>query len=100
MLLHKAGAPADRPGGRLSPGEFADVNDYFSLNWIQAAPLFGYLGDRYSRKLLVIVGIILWASFSLASSFMPSYLPYLFVRALLSIGWMDFVLIKPILSLI
>ena len=60
--------------------------DNDNLNFIQAAPLFGYLGDRYSRKLLVIVGIVLWASFSLASSFMPSYMPYLFVRAMLSIG--------------
>ena len=100
MLLHKAGTTADRPSGRLSPGVFVNVKDFFSLNWIQAAPLFGYLGDRYSRKLLVIVGIILWASFSLASSFMPSYLPYLFVRAMLSIGWIDSILINAILSLI
>ena len=88
----------------------------------QAAPLFGYLGDRYNRKFLLVLGMVIllsihylhylhylpymylnylhciytistlylyqviWASFSLVSSFMPSYTPYLFVRALLSIG--------------
>lgn len=54
--------------------------------YLLAAPVFGYLGDRYSRKVLVILGMIIWAAFSFASSFMPSYWYYLVVRAMLSIG--------------
>ena len=26
----------------------------------QGAPLFGFLGDRYSRKILMTVGIAIW----------------------------------------
>jgi len=63
--------------------------------YLLSAPLFGYLGDRYSRKLLITIGIILWASFSLASSFMPSYWYYLVVRALLSVGESGFTVIAP-----
>ena len=54
--------------------------------YLLAAPVFGYLGDRYSRKLLVVLGMVIWAAFSFTSSFMPSYWYYLVVRAMLSIG--------------
>jgi len=33
------------------------------------APVFGYLGDRYNRKLLMIAGLIVWIVTSLGSSF-------------------------------
>ena len=35
------------------------------------APLFGYLGDRYSRKYLMAVGIFFWSLATLLGSFMP-----------------------------
>ena len=38
------------------------------------------------RLSLLVVGMTLWASFSFASSFMPSYWYYLVVRVLLSLG--------------
>merc|ERR1712038_252662 len=50
---------------------------------------------RYSRKYLVVLGMILWASFSFASSFMPSYWYYMVVRALLSVGESSFSVIAP-----
>ena len=43
----------------------------------------------------LVVGMILWASFSFASSFMPSYWYYLVVRALLSVGESSFSVIAP-----
>ena len=39
--------------------------------------------------------MILWASFSFASSFMPSYWYYLVVRAMLSVGESSFSVIAP-----
>ena len=53
------------------------------------------MGDRYSRKLLILLGMVLWASFSIASTFMPSYWYYLFVRAMLSVGESAFTVIAP-----
>lgn len=34
-----------------------------------SAPVFGYLGDRYSRKTTMSFGILLWSGAGLSSSF-------------------------------
>lgn len=33
------------------------------------SPLFGYLGDRYTRKYIITVGILIWSAFTLTGSF-------------------------------
>lgn len=33
------------------------------------APIFGYLGDRYNRKIIMGTGILIWAGTTLATSF-------------------------------
>lgn len=35
------------------------------------APAFGYLGDRYNRKVIMSVGIMFWSLVTLASSYTP-----------------------------
>lgn len=35
------------------------------------APVFGYLGDRYNRKLIMSAGITFWSVVTLASSYTP-----------------------------
>jgi MFS family permease len=35
------------------------------------APCFGYLGDRYNRKWIMLVGISFWSLVTLASSYTP-----------------------------
>ena len=47
------------------------IQTSFIVCYVIAAPIFGYLGDRYSRKWLIIVGIFMWSSSIMASSFMP-----------------------------
>ena len=56
------------------------------MDVLKAAPIFGYLGDRYSRKYLMAIGVVIWASLSLTASFMPSYWYFLVIRALIAIG--------------
>lgn len=36
-----------------------------------SAPVFGYLGDRHSRKVTLSLGILLWSGAGLCSSFIP-----------------------------
>ena len=62
---------------------------------VQAAPLFGFLGDRYSRKYIMVVGVLLWAGCSLTATFMPSFWPFLAVRALIGVGESAFTTIAP-----
>lgn len=44
----------------------------FIIFYMIFAPLCGFLGDRYNRKWIVTVGIVLWIIAVLASSFVPS----------------------------
>eukprot|EP00091_Calanus_sinicus_P014216 TRINITY_DN31646_c0_g1_i1.p2 TRINITY_DN31646_c0_g1~~TRINITY_DN31646_c0_g1_i1.p2 ORF type:complete len:124 (-),score=27.85 TRINITY_DN31646_c0_g1_i1:266-637(-) len=63
--------PGD-PGG-CSTSKEGLIQTAFVVVYMAAAPIFGYLGDRYSRKYLMALGVIIWASLSLTASFMPSY---------------------------
>jgi MFS family permease len=56
-------------------GVLEKVQDYFNINhglagllqtvfivsYMILAPIFGYLGDRYSRKFIMIFGLIVWS---------------------------------------
>lgn len=41
----------------------------FIVSYMLLSPLFGYLGDRWTRKYIVGVGIMVWSAFTLISSF-------------------------------
>ena len=43
----------------------------FIIAYFASAPLFGYLGDRYSRKWLMIAGMVAWGACTMAGTFMP-----------------------------
>ena len=43
----------------------------FICSYMLLAPLFGYLGDRYSRKAIIIFGISFWSFMTFAGSFVP-----------------------------
>ncbi|XP_074153869.1 protein spinster homolog 3 [Sminthopsis crassicaudata] len=58
----------------------------FILGLLLAAPPFGYLGDRYSRKAILSVGIVLWSSCSLGGSFLPGRHAWLFFLARGGVG--------------
>ncbi|XP_072909926.1 protein spinster homolog 1-like [Hemitrygon akajei] len=63
------------------------VKDYFKIDdsftgllqtvptcsYLALAPLFGYLGDRYNRKILMGVGIAIWSTAMLAGSFVTEF---------------------------
>lgn len=42
----------------------------FVLSYMVFAPLFGYLGDRYSRRYIMAFGVFLWSLTTLVGSFM------------------------------
>ncbi|XP_076792499.1 protein spinster homolog 3 isoform X6 [Arvicanthis niloticus] len=67
----------------IIPGVLLDVQEYFHISdshagllqtvfiscLLVSAPVFGYLGDRYSRKAILSIGILLWSGAGLSSSF-------------------------------
>jgi len=42
----------------------------FVISYMLFAPIFGYLGDRYNRKIIMGGGVLVWSLTTLAGSFM------------------------------
>ena len=41
----------------------------FIVSYMLLSPLFGYLGDRLTRKYIIGIGILFWSAFTLIGSF-------------------------------
>ena len=69
----------------LLSGVLSDVKSFYNINnadtgllqtsfivsYMLLSPIFGYLGDRYNRKIIMAVGIFFWSGVTLAGSFVP-----------------------------
>ncbi|KAM6970615.1 protein spinster homolog 3 [Aplochiton taeniatus] len=69
----------------------------FICSFIFLAPVFGYLGDRYNRKFLMIGGLSVWLMTTLASSFVSESYFWVLVllRALVGTGEASYSTIAP-----
>ena len=80
----------------------------FIVSFMVFAPLFGYLGDRYSRKAIMAAGVFLWSVFTLIGSFIggreetrslqwknPDFWSFLACRAMVGIGEASYSTIAP-----
>jgi len=67
----------------------------FIICYFASAPAFGYFGDRYSRKWLVVLGVTAWSACSFISSFMQNYTSFLVMRAAVGFGEAGFTTIAP-----
>ncbi|XP_055626650.1 protein spinster isoform X2 [Toxorhynchites rutilus septentrionalis] len=90
-------------------GVLTDIQSYFSigddeggllqtafvLSYMICAPLFGYLGDRYSRKWIMALGVFLWSTTTLLGSFMHQFGWFITFRALVGIGEASYSTIAP-----
>ena len=67
----------------------------FVICYMLFAPVFGYLGDRYSRKLLLAVGLTFWSLSTLVGSFMHNFWWFLTFRAFVGIGEASYSVVAP-----
>merc|ERR1719461_1458753 len=67
----------------------------FVVCYMMFAPVFGYLGDRYSRKWLLAIGISFWSLSTLIGSFMHNFWLFLMFRALVGIGEASYSVVAP-----
>ncbi|XP_026183648.1 sphingosine-1-phosphate transporter SPNS2 isoform X2 [Mastacembelus armatus] len=69
----------------------------FICSFMVAAPIFGYLGDRFNRKVILSGGIFFWSIVTLSSSFISKENYWLFVlsRGLVGIGESSYSSISP-----
>jgi len=67
----------------------------FVICYMLFAPIFGYLGDRHSRKLLLAIGISFWSVSTLIGSFMQNFWLFLTFRAFVGIGEASYSVVAP-----
>ncbi|HVU36737.1 MAG TPA: MFS transporter [Opitutales bacterium] len=58
----------------------------FMTVYMVGAPIFGHLADRYPRRVLIGIGVILWTLASGASGLAPTFLALLLTRCFIGIG--------------
>ncbi|XP_064900342.1 LOW QUALITY PROTEIN: protein spinster homolog 1-like [Columba livia] len=83
----------------IDDGKSGLIQTVFILSYLLLAPLFGFLGDRCSRKLLICGASALWSAATLASSFVPrqGFWLLLLGRALVGVGEGGFSTVGPAL---
>ncbi|KOX71382.1 Protein spinster [Melipona quadrifasciata] len=81
---------------------FSDVRMISKIDWITVgvlymvfAPIFGYLGDRYNRKVIMSSGVFLWCLTTFVGSYMKTFGWFLLFRALVGIGEASYSTIAP-----
>ncbi|KAM9728091.1 sphingosine-1-phosphate transporter SPNS2 isoform 3-T4 [Menidia menidia] len=81
----------------VSDSEIGLLQTVFICSFMVAAPIFGYLGDRFNRKVILSCGIFFWSIVTLSSSFITKEYYWLFVlsRGLVGIGESSYSSISP-----
>jgi len=69
----------------------------FVCSYMVFAPIFGYLGDRFSRKLVMAVGISIWTVTTFSGSLMEKdqYIGFFVLRGLVGIGEASYSTVAP-----
>jgi MFS transporter, Spinster family, sphingosine-1-phosphate transporter len=79
----------------LSDGQVGRINTIFMLGYFVTSPIFGYLGDRASRKWLIATGIFIWSLGTVLTGFAPSFILFLAYRVLVGVGEASYATISP-----
>ncbi|XP_045536758.1 protein spinster isoform X1 [Papilio machaon] len=67
----------------------------FVIAYMVFAPMFGYLGDRYSRRKIMAAGVALWTMTTFAGSYVTNYYWFAVFRGLVGIGEASYSTIAP-----
>lgn len=73
------------------------LNSSFMIVYTIATPLIGWFGDRYSRRIMLALGVGLWSVATVGTAFSQTYHQMFFWRALLGVGEATYGVIAPAL---
>src|SRR6185369_12712198 len=79
-----------------SDADFGLLSSTFFLFYMIAAPVMGPLANRYSRKLIIVVGALIWSGATLLTAFTHSFQTLLIRHTIVGIGEASFVTIGPV----
>jgi MFS family permease len=77
--------------------EFGFLTTAFFACYMVTAPVFGFLADRYSRKLLVVGGIAVWSGATLLTALTYNFSTLLVRHTIVGIGEASYAAIAPTL---
>lgn len=80
---------------KLTDTALGFLGSAFMLSYLLIAPLFGWLGDRWSRTKLAAGGLVVWSMATALSGFAPGYRTLLAARAAVGIGEASFGTVSP-----
>lgn len=81
----------------LSDTQIGILTSAFFFSYMFAAPLVGWLGDRFPRKNIVVVGITIWSGFTLLTWWVTNYGQLLFRHTMVGVGEASYAAIAPAL---
>lgn len=67
----------------------------FMLGYFLTSPIFGYLAGRISRKILIVVGILVWSVGTVLTGLATSFTTLLCFRALVGVGEASYATLSP-----
>ena len=79
----------------LGYGDSGRLFTAFMLGYFLTSPFFGYLGDRYSRKALIGLGILVWSLGTILTGFAGSFMTLLAFRAMVGVGEASYATLSP-----
>ena len=80
---------------RLSDTALGFLGSAFMLSYLLIAPLFGWLGDHWSRTRLAAGGLVVWSMATGLAGFAPGYRTLLGARATVGVGEASFGTVSP-----
>jgi MFS family permease len=79
----------------LGDAQSGALGSVFMVVYMVAAPLGGYLGDRFHRNRIAAVGVALWSLATIGTGLADDYSTLLVMRALVGIGEAGYATVAP-----
>ena len=81
----------------IDKGQAGLLQTLFIVAYMLFAPLFGYLGDRYNRVVILVVGILFWSATTLLGSFVPKdyFWAFCLLRGAVGVGEASYSTVAP-----
>jgi len=79
----------------LNDAQGGTIGTAFMIGYFVTSPLFGWLGDRFSRKWLIAAGIFIWSLGTVLTGFAGSFVMLLWFRVLVGVGEASYATISP-----
>lgn len=79
----------------ITDGDAGRLATAFMIGYFLTSPVFGYLGDRASRKWLIAAGIFVWSLGTVLTGFAATYAVLVGFRILVGVGEASYATISP-----